>query len=70
MNSKLNSKRKIGGFDNLDSFLIVILCLSCFILGVAWGMIEEKKVAIKNNVAHYEVNPTNGNTSFVWNTNK
>ena len=47
----------------VTGFVTVITCLSAF----SDGVIHNQKEAIKNHVAHYEVD-NDGNTSFHWDT--
>jgi hypothetical protein len=54
----------------LIAFAIVIVTSA--IIGASSGKDSCRKAAIDNNCAKYIVNPTNGETTFVWynNTNK
>lgn len=60
--SKLN--RGNAGIEIL--FITMIIALSMLTAGcVVHGI--WKAEAIKHQAAHYEMNPTNGSTRFVWN---
>lgn len=51
---------------------VILLMTWAFSMGRLSGKERENKNAIADGVAHYEVNPTNGITMFVYgvNTNK
>ena len=62
--------------DIIKSFIgaicLLVVCMFAFEIGNINGIERETKKAIAAGVAHYEVNPTNGVTTFVYgvNTNK
>lgn len=46
--------------------LVILGGTLCLVVGCEAGISEEKRAAIKAGVAHYEVNPTTGKTTFVY----
>lgn len=49
------------------SWIVGVIC--GFLLGGCAVVSFERHQAIAHNAAHYEVNPTTGETKFVWNNN-
>ena len=47
-------------------FIGLLIAILFLILGVIIGQEKEQTRAIKAGVGHWEVNPTNGNTTFIY----
>ena len=53
----------------LTGLAVVMLIVLVFGIGIISGKSSSKNEAAKIGAGFYTVNPTNGNTGFVWNTN-
>jgi hypothetical protein len=72
MKTNLNKQRNVKGdaaVDLIIAFCIILLLVVAFGVGISIGTDDCKKNAVEAGVAHYEVNPKTGQTSFVWHTN-
>jgi hypothetical protein len=53
----------------LTGLAVVMLIVLVFAVGIIFGKSSSEYEAAKIGAGFYTVNPTNGNTGFVWNTN-
>jgi len=56
-------------FDFIGGLIIVIMAVLVFSVGILIGNTNTERDAAKVGAGFFVANPTNGQTSFVWNTN-